>query len=47
MQKYVLKEFVEASKLMDLTDKETYITVGVVNEAEQREVLLCVYNKLY
>ena len=47
MQKYVLKEFVEASKLMDLTDKETYITVGVVNEAEQREVLLGVTNKLY
>ena len=32
---------------MDLTDKETYITVGVVNEAEQREVLLGVTNKLY
>lgn len=47
MQKYVLKEFVEASKLMDLTDKETYITVGVVNEAEQREVLLGVTNRLY
>ena len=47
MQRYVLKEFIEASKLMDLSDKETYVTVGVVNEAEQREVLLGVTNKLY
>lgn len=47
MASYKLKEFVEASKLMDLTDKETYISVGVVNEAEQREVLLGITNRLY
>lgn len=41
------KEFLEATKLMDMQDRETYITVGVVNEAEQREVLLGLTNKLY
>lgn len=34
---YQLKEFVEASKFMDFTDKETYMTIGVVNESEQKK----------
>lgn len=44
---YTSKEFLEATKLMDLRDKETYISVGCVNESEQREVLLGLTNKLY
>lgn len=44
---YQLKEFVEASKFMDFTDKETYMTIGVVNESEQKEILLGITNKLY
>lgn len=44
---FMLKEFREATKLLDMSDKETYITVGVVNEAEQKEILLGITNRLY
>lgn len=42
-----LKEFIEASSFFDQTDRDTRITIGVINEAEQKELLLNLTNKLY
>lgn len=47
MESYKTKEFIEAAKLLDISDKETRICVSCVNESEQQEILLGVTNKLY
>ena len=41
------KAFIEASKLLDMNDKETRLTCTVVNEAEQDELIRNITDKIY
>jgi len=41
------KAFIEASKSLDMNDKETRLTCTVINEAEQDELIRNITDKIY